>query len=230
MNPLEQVGQPMEDYRSIWWLTTISSWIVTTGLALGILRWGSAPTGMSGSTFFVGLDALHHIGLLSPFLARGLARRAVRRSLGAAPRTQWLLTGVTPFWSIGILFVSLFLTTFTMAIGSSLYYGWYLLIPVFLIARLTLEVSWFWLCFRDAPRIAVLEKADDSVSGKAFRLRPLDGPIQDVSVRECDDLSSSVYLMVGDTEVLWKAVGPIQDLAVAIQALVTKSPGKKQGI
>lgn len=221
------LDKPMEDYRSVWWLTTIGSWIATTVLALGILRWGSAPPGMRGATFLAALDALHHIGLLSPFLARGLGRRAVRRALGSEPCTQWMLTGVTPYWSIGILFVSLFLTTFTVAIGSSLSYGWYLLLPVFLLARLALEGSWVWLCFRDAPRVAVLEKVEDPASGKPFRLRPLDGPVQYVSVRECDETSSSVYLMIGDTEVLWKAVGSIKDLVASMQSPLAKSPQRK---
>lgn len=228
MKTLEQVGKPMEDYRSAWWLTTVGSWIVTTSLALGLFRWAGTPAGVANSVFFAGLDALHHIGLLSPLLARGLARRTVRRALGPAPHTQWFLTGVTPFWSVGIVLVSLFLTTLTAAIGSGLYYGWYLLIPAFVVARLALEVSWFWLCFRDAPRIAVLKRPGGSASGNAFRLRPLDGPIEEVSVRECDDLSSSVYLMQGDAEVLWKAVGSIEDLALGSRTPGANNAGKKQ--
>lgn len=224
------VQKPMEDYRSAWWLTTVGSWIVTTVLALGIFGWAPTPTGVRDSTFFAGLDALHHVGFLSPFVALALARRAVRRALPSTPPTQWFLTGVAPFWCIGVIFASLFMTLLAAAIGSDLDYGWYLLLPLFLIARLALEIFWFWLCFRDAPRVAVLEKTDDPAPGKAFRLKPLDGPIQYVVVRECDDVSSSVYLMEGDSEVLWKAVGSIEDLAIAVHTSAAGKAGKKQGI
>lgn len=223
----------MEDYRSIWWVTTVGSWILATILAFSIANWGSAPRSMGDSMFVVAVDALHHLGLLSPVLALALARRTMRRALTPAPRTRWILTGATPFWPMSILLLSMFVTTFVMAIGSGPLYGSYgswLLIPVFLIARLALEIFWFRLCFRDAERIAVIEKTDEPEQGRAFRLKSIDRPIQYVVVRECDDVTSSVYLMDGDSEILWKAVGPIEDLAAAVRVLAAGRAGKKQRI
>lgn len=233
MNAPVSIKASLEDYRSIWWVTTVGSWTVATILALSLAGWGSAPQGMRDSTFFVALDALHHLGHLSPVLALALARRTVRRAQAHSPPARWILTGATPFWSIGIILMSLLVTAFMVAIGSGPAYGSYgswLLIPVFVIARLALEIFWFRLCFRDAERIAVLEKTDEPEQGRAFRLNAIDKPIQYVVVRECDDVTSSVYLIDGDSEVLWKTVGPIEDLALAVRALAAGTAGKKSGL
>jgi hypothetical protein len=229
MKTLKQARSSMEDYRSIWWVTTIVSWIVTVIFAFSVVRMGFLPFGGNLSAMLWGVEFCHYLGLLSPFFAWRWARGALRRASPPTGQTTWFLTGTPPAWTIGIIFTSACMTMLAVAIGGGLYYGIYVLIPLFLLSRLGVELFWFARCFRDASRVAVLERAEDASAAGAFLLRAVDGTSKPISVRECDDYSSTVYLVEGETETLWKAVGPIDDLAAELRATAAIKAGKKHG-
>jgi hypothetical protein len=215
-------------YAADWWWPTLVPWFLILFVDLALL-------GMRLRTFapwtLVVLDACHHVRLLSPLLGWASARAALRRASLTPRRASWLLTGTAPWWSLTIALCGIVVSVFSwMMLSAPSYLGFLIAPPMFVIGRIGLEILWFRRCFREASRVALLEVSDDEASERAFRLQPLDGQAKDVIVREYDDLSASVYLMEGDSEVLWKAVGSLEGLGAAIRASGTGKSRKTKDV
>jgi hypothetical protein len=216
----------LRGYVSDWWWPTLVPWFLVVFVDLALL--GARVRSFQPTTLIL-LDACHHLRLLSPLLGWALARSALRRASPPPPRGSWLLTAAAPWWSLAIVLCGVGVSVFSfMLLSAPSYIGFFIAPPLFLIGRIGLEVLWFRRCFRDASRVVVLERSDDTVSGPGFCVRPLDGPVRDVTVRDCDVFSSTVYLMEGDSEVLWKAVGSIEDLTLGPRTSPANEAGKKQ--
>lgn len=230
MNSKQDLADPLADLRryvSDWWWPTLVPWFLVIFFFLASVAARSPSRALLALLL---LDAR----LLSPLLGSALARSTLRRASLPPQRGSWRLTATAPWWSFAIAFCGLGVSGFSLMIFVTLsahsFAGYFVAPAVFLVGRLALEVFWFRRCFRDASHVAVLEKSDDPALGQAFRLLTLDGMSKPVAVKEYDNYSSSIYLMEGDSEVLWKVVGSIETLAVALQADAKGKTGKTQRI
>lgn len=231
MNSKQNPADPLAALRGYvhdWWWPTL--WPRFLVFFVGLFVLTGSERSNSGLPLLL-LYACYLLTLLSPLLGGASARSSLRRASPPPQSGSWLVTATAPWWSLAISLCCVGVTAFSFVLASALGYMGFLVGPaVFLIGHLVLEIFWFRRCFRDASRVAVLEKGDDPASLQAFRLLTLDGLSKPVAVREYDNYSSSVYLMEGDSEVLWKVIGSIETLAVELQADAKGKTGKTQGI
>lgn len=218
-----QVLVCLVDLHATPWLIVFS--LYTAGIAgglQGVTAWMCGRLGYlceskGDWSVVIVFEICHHLSLAAPLLGWALARRALRKASPPSRDGQWILSGGAPLWALGLCGLYTMMTIFGLLLASGLSYAAPIGILLLLAARLAFNIWWFSRCLADSSRVALLRWKGAEGAEPPFSLQGFEDT-QLVTVSEVDELTGKVGVMRGTIETVWKAIGPVADLAQILRA------------